>query len=201
MISFRCLASKVVKMVLVWNNTGQTENTDEWFFLRVNLTQVFHQFFFIWTRFKDTGSTCSWTYKLQDNMRWRSRNVDLWNYIFFRKSHNVTKISYSMEYRFNSRFSSSANYANISFSLQKYCGWICAQPSPPPPELLRGICPPCQSRGWEICKFCTARGPGICQPPGPFPSFWHACGFLSEYNYTEGFTGKKVDGLICQGQE
>ena len=29
----------------------------------------------------------------------------------------------------------------------------------------------------------------------------HARGFLSEYNYTEGFTGKKADWLICQGQE
>ena len=28
---------------------------------------------------------------------------------------------------------------------------------PPPPGLLRGICPPCQSRGWGISKFCTAR--------------------------------------------
>ena len=28
-----------------------------------------------------------------------------------------------------------------------------------------------------------------------------ARGFLSEYNYTEGFTGKKADWLICQGQE
>ena len=37
--------------------------------------------------------------------------------------------------------------------------------------------------------------------PGPFPSFWHAHGFLSEYNYTEGFTGKKADWLICQRQE
>ena len=33
-----------------------------------------------------------------------------------------------------------------------------------PPELLRGICPSCQSRGWGICKFCAARGLGICQP-------------------------------------
>ena len=31
---------------------------------------------------------------------------------------------YSMEYKFNSQFSSSANYANIGFSLQKYCSWI-----------------------------------------------------------------------------
>ena len=27
--------------------------------------------------------------------------------------------------------------------------------------------------------------------PRPFPSFWHARGFLSEYNYTEDFTEKK----------
>ena len=34
-------------------------------------------------------------------------------------------------------------------------------------------------------------GAGHLPTPGPFPSFWHARGFLSEYNYTEGFTGKK----------
>ena len=44
-------------------------------------------------------------------------------------------------------------------------------PSPPPPGLLGGIYPPCQSRGWGICKFCTARGPGICQPPGHSRAF------------------------------
>ena len=31
-------------------------------------------------------------------------------------------------------------------------------PLPPAPGPLQGICPPCQSRGWDICKFCTARG-------------------------------------------
>ena len=41
----------------------------------------------------------------------------------------------------------------------------CAQPPP------RAICPPCQSRGWDICKCCTARGPGICQPPGQSRAF------------------------------
>ena len=39
----------------------------------------------------------------------------------------------------------------------------CAQP-PPPLGLLRGICPPCHSRGWGIWKFYAARRPGICQP-------------------------------------
>ena len=44
---------------------------------------------------------------------------------------------------------------------------IPAAPSaPPPPGLLRGICPPCQSRGWGISKFCTVRWPGIYQPRG-----------------------------------
>ena len=40
-----------------------------------------------------------------------------------------------------------------------------------PPVLLRGICLPCQSRGWGNCKFCTARKPGICQPPGHSRAF------------------------------
>ena len=43
---------------------------------------------------------------------------------------------------------------------------IPAAPSPSSPGLLRGICPPFQSWGWGICKFCAARGPGICQSQG-----------------------------------
>ena len=48
---------------------------------------------------------------------------------------------------------------------------ISPAPSFRPPGLLRGICPPCQSQGWGICKFCTARGPSICQPPGHSRAF------------------------------
>ena len=33
-----------------------------------------------------------------------------------------------------------------------------------PPGLLRGICAPCQSRGWGISKFCAARGLGFANP-------------------------------------
>ena len=40
-----------------------------------------------------------------------------------------------------------------------------------PPGQLRGIFPPCQSRGWGISKFCAARGLGICQPPGHSRAF------------------------------
>ena len=63
---------------------------------------------------------------------------------------------------------------------------IPAAPSVPrPPGLLQGICPPCQSWGRGICKFCAARGLGSCQPQSS-----DTCGFLSEYNYTDDFTGK-----------
>jgi len=41
--------------------------------------------------------------------------------------------------------------------------------------------------------------PGYCEA---FANFALANpGFLSEYNYTEDFTGKQADWLICQGQE
>ena len=54
--------------------------------------------------------------------------------------------------------------------------------------------------GWHL-QILHFPGAGNLSTPRPFPSFWHARGFLSEYNYTEGFSGKKSDWLICQGQE
>ena len=47
-------------------------------------------------------------------------------------------------------------------------------------------------------------GVGHLPTPGPFPSFWHARGFLSEYNYAEDFTGKETLAHLsrtesCQG--
>ena len=59
--------------------------------------------------------------------------------------------------------------AKITSALNASVNSTCAQP--PPPGLLGGIYPPCQSRGWGICKFCTARGPDICQPRGHFRAF------------------------------
>ena len=76
----------------------------------------------------------------------------------------------------------------------------CAQ-HPPPPGLLRGICPPCQSRGWGICKFWAARGPGICQPRGhSWPFDTHAVCY-QKITTRRILLGKKADWLICQGQE
>ena len=70
----------------------------------------------------------------------------------------------------------------------------CAHTPPPPRRttILRGICSPRQSRGWGICKFCTARAAGHLPTPGPLASFSHARSFLSEYNYSEGFIGSPV---------
>ena len=77
---------------------------------------------------------------------------------------------------------------------------IPASPSlPPPPGLLRGICPPFQSQGWGICKFCAPRGRALA-PRGYSRDFdTHA---VSYQNITTQRTllKKKADLLICQGQ-
>ena len=54
---------------------------------------------------------------------------------------------------------------------------------------MRGICLPCQSRGGAFVNFALPVGRAFANP-GATPSFRHARGFLSKYNYTEDFTGK-----------
>ena len=76
-----------------------------------------------------------------------------------------------------------------------------SRPPSPPPGLLRGIFPPCQSRGWGIYKFCAAREPGICQPRGRPRAFdTHA---VSYQNITTQriLLEKQLDWLICQRRE
>ena len=74
-------------------------------------------------------------------------------------------------------------------------------PSPPPPGLLRGICAPCQSRGWGISKFCAARGPGICQPRGQNRAFDTHAVFCQHITTQRILMEKQADRLICQGRE
>ena len=61
----------------------------------------------------------------------------------------------------------------------------------PSPRATAGHLPALSVPGWGICKFCTARGPGICQPRGHSQAFdTHAVSYQN-ITYTEGFTGKK----------
>ena len=65
-------------------------------------------------------------------------------------------------------------------------------PSPPPPP---GYCgsfhlPALSVPGVGHLHILHCLGAGHLPTSGPFPSFWHARDFLSEYNYTEGFTEK-----------
>ena len=77
----------------------------------------------------------------------------------------------------------------------------CAQLAPPPPQLLRGICPPFQFRGWSICKFCVARGPGIYPPRGQPQAFEiHAVSY-QHITTQRILLEKQADWLICQGRE
>ena len=72
----------------------------------------------------------------------------------------------------------------------------CAQP-PPPPGLLQGICSPCQSRGWGICKFWAAR-----DEPWVFDthaiSYHNIIGFYWKFYWI--LLEKQADWLICQGR-
>ena len=79
---------------------------------------------------------------------------------------------------------------------------ILAAPSTPPPpsQATVGHLPALSfPPGVGHLQILCCLGAGHLLIPGPFPSFWHACNFQSEYNYTEDFTGEKADRLICQG--
>ena len=59
---------------------------------------------------------------------------------------------------------------------------ILAAPRTSPP-------PPSRATAGHL-QILRCPGAGHLPTPGPTPSFQHARGFLSEYNYTEDFTGK-----------
>ena len=69
----------------------------------------------------------------------------------------------------------------------------CAQPPHPPPPRPQATAG--HLLAWSVpgvghLQILCCPGAGHLPTPGPTPSFWHARGFLSEYNYTEDFTGK-----------
>ena len=72
---------------------------------------------------------------------------------------------------------------------------IAAALSPPPPRLLRTICPPCQSRGWGICKFCVARGHSRA-----FDTHAVSCQNITTQMILLGKLESRADWLLCQGQ-
>ena len=76
-------------------------------------------------------------------------------------------------------------------------------PAPSPlPRATAGHLPALSVPGVAHLQIFHCPGTGHLPTPGAFPSFLQERGFLSGYNYTEGFTGKKkADWLICQGQE
>ena len=80
---------------------------------------------------------------------------------------------------------------------------VCAQPQPfPPPGLLRGICLPCQYRGWGICKCCTARGPGICQPRGHSRAFdMHAVSYQNITTQKVLLEKKRIGSSVKDGNK
>ena len=68
-------------------------------------------------------------------------------------------------------------------------------PTPPPgPQVTAGHLPAVSVPWVGHLQNFRCPGAGHLPTPGLFPSFWHARGFLSEYNYTEDITRKKEIG-------
>ena len=63
-------------------------------------------------------------------------------------------------------------------------------PSPPPPGYCGAFARLVSPGGGVFANFALPWGRAFANPRT-----------ISEYNYTEGFTAKKADWLICQGQE
>ena len=77
----------------------------------------------------------------------------------------------------------------------------CAQP-PLPPGPLRGICPPCQSRGWGICKKRQkGKKVAVLTKNGAFALFFrpHPGGFDSSRVPTPGNLPSKVKKMLMPG--
>ena len=78
-------------------------------------------------------------------------------------------------------------------------------PSPPPPlppGPLRGICPPCQSRGWGICKKRQkGKKVAVLTKNGAFALFFrpHPGGFDSSRVPTPGNLPSKVKKMLMPG--
>ena len=64
-------------------------------------------------------------------------------------------------------------------------------PPPPAPRATAGHLPAFSVPGVGHLQILCCPGAGHLPTPGPFPSFCHARGFLSEYNYTDNFTRKE----------
>ena len=64
-------------------------------------------------------------------------------------------------------------------------------PPPPAPRATAGRLPALSVPGVEHLQILRCPGTGHLPTPGPAPRIWQAHGFLSKYNYTEDFTGKK----------
>ena len=78
---------------------------------------------------------------------------------------------------------------------------IPSAPSPPPPGKCGAFARLVSPRGGAFANFVLPGGRAFANARAIPELLTRTRGFPSEYNYKEGFTGKKADWLICQGQE
>ena len=104
---------------------------------------------------------------------------------------------YSWRFRFwqQYRWTSTENVPNdATLRFFFFIQYLCIsqfQLHPAPPRATAGHLPVLSVPGVGHLQILCCPGAGHLPTPGPFLSFWHARGFLSENNYTEDFTGKE----------
>ena len=128
----------------------------------------FPSIFFIWKRFKDTGSTCSWTYKLQDGMRWRSRYVDLWHYIFLESHIMYPRYLTPWNIDLTHGFHHPLITQTLVFHYRNNVAESAPSP-PPPPRATAGHLPTLSVPGVGHLQILHCPGAGHLPTPGAIP--------------------------------
>ena len=95
------------------------------------------------------------------------------------------------------RQSTFSNYVSSMFKQSSAYHTVMHQSIPAAP-----ICPPWQSRGWGICKFCSTRGPGICQPRGYSQAFdMHAVSYQNITTQRILLENKQIGSFVKDGKK
>ena len=95
------------------------------------------------------------------------------------------------------RQSTFSNYVSSMFKKSSAYHTVMHQSIPAAP-----ICPPWQSRGWGICKFCSTRGPGICQPRGYSQAFdMHAVSYQNITTQRILLENKQIGSFVKDGKK
>ena len=128
----------------------------------------------IWSVWRELGAYCS-----NRIYRFCYKYLILWySYIFLDKTKDLIQTSELLDKVLTKKKKKHLFIMHQSIT-------AATSPHPPPPPATAGHLP-----------ILLCPGTGHLPTPGPFPSLWYACSFLSEYNYTWDFNGNILNKHI-----